>query len=378
MSWIIPECKLDDITTQTIDYPVKNGNLCISGFINTGKTVVLMYILRKLIQNVASKGVVLLVYRNIDIDKYKALLRELSIDPVVMTYWHFRQSSSKYDYILCEDIQLISADLLCDIKSRGNHVVVTINPQLLLFENSIFTQTRTLTLEQVRDILNPKVYVLRYNYLYNSVIEELSHLLLNVDISAPMPSISHDLHSISLCKASNNEEEMRFVIEKAERFINHGYSVAVLIPTNKKLIEFVQSVFLFKKEKKWKETSTRWGTLDFDNLNQYLSEVNLNYQCLGSHFGKYSKIDNRINILTYHASMGLIFDFVFMPFVNSDQYISPNELINRNAFVLASTRSRIGLYYTYNGSKHHYLNLIEDNCEKIIIKYENYDNNLNN
>ena len=76
--------------------------------------------------------------------------------------------------------------------------------------------------------------------------------------------------------------------------------------------------------------------------------------------------------------MGLIFDFVFMPFVNSDQYISPNELINRNAFVLASTRSRIGLYYTYNGSKHHYLNLIEDNCEKIIIKYENYDNNLNN
>lgn len=366
MSWIIPECKLDDITRQIIDYPVKDGNLCISGFINTGKTVILMYILRKLVHIVASKGIVLLVYRKIDIEKYKAIFRELSIDPVVMTYWNFKQSSSKYNYILCEDVQLIGADLLSDIKSRGNHVVVTINPQLLLFENNIFTQTRTLTLEQVIDILNPKVFVLRYKYLYNTVIEELSRLLLNVDISAHMQSIHHYLHSISLCKASNNEEEMRFVIEKAERCINNGYSVAVLISTNKKIVEFVQSVLLFKKEKYWKETSTRWGTLDFDNLNQYLSEVNLNYQCLGSHFGKYSKIDNRINILTYHASMGLIFDFVFMPFVNSDQYISPNELINRNAFVLASTRSRIGLYYTYNGSKHHYLNLIEDNCEKLL------------
>lgn len=367
MTWLIPENHLDEISYKIIDCPIQEGNICICGSIKTGKTTILLHILKKILRTKANPCIVILVYRNIDVNRFETIFHELGINTIVMTYWKFKKSSSRYDYILCEDVHLIGADWLLQIKDRSNRVIVTINPRLVLFDNS-FTQTSLLTIDQVRDILNPKVFTLCHSHQCNNpIVLKLEELLLNSDNPIQNTFFSHTRQTVRLCEASNTKEELHFVIDEAEKYRIRGYSVAVLIPTNTGILKFVQGIIALKNEKEWDETTNCWGRIDFENLNRYLSGINLNYQCLGSNFGMLSEIDNRINIMTYHASMGFEYDYIFMPFVNSDLFISINETIQKSAFVLASTRSRIGLNYTYSGPKLHYLNFIENDCKKLIL-----------
>ena len=104
-------------------------------------------------------------------------------------------------------------------------------------------------------------------------------------------------------------------------------------------------------------------------INIFFVEKNMiPFQCLGNTFGQIGDCQNKTSILTYHSSQGLHFDEVFIPNMNTNLFINPNEHIGRNALALAITRFDCSLYITYNGILHRYLSGIETNCINIDIQ----------
>ena len=373
MGWLVPENVLDDCPRSVIDYNISEGHLCITGFLNSGKSLSIMFLTKKIICSGAS--VLVITYRNIDVEKFKRAFRELGLNPKILTYWQFHKKPTCYDYILCDDIQLISQTILLEIKEKANHVVVTINPNLRLFENDPLTNTPPLTLEVVRETLKPKEYELHniHKSFGDSTIE-LARLLLNIDWVMPKRNISRMCQNVRICEATCKEEELQYISKNTARCLSCGDSVAILLPTNRDILALIQALIKGDGKEPWIEVLNNWGKIDYNNLNRYLTSIGLNIQCLGSNYGQLSDINSKINIMTYHSSMGFEFDYVYLPYVNSDLFISSNSEIDKNVFILAMTRATHHLSITYSGIMHPYLELIKDRCLKIEINNEKENN----
>ena len=373
-NWFIPECSLD---TGGHPLPIRfisdksEGNLCISGFYKSGKSFSLLRIVKEIEKFQSEATILILVFRNIDVNKFKITSRELGLNLNVLTYWQFHKNPTCYDYILCDEIQLISQTILLEIKEKANHVVVTINPNLRLFEYDPLTNTQPLTLEVVRETLLPEEYELRdIQKSFGSSTIELARQLLNNDLSTTYVNMTSMRQNVCICEATSKEEELQYISKKSARCLNCGYSVAILLPTNRDILTLIQALIRDEGKEPWIEVLNNWGKIDYNNLNRYLSSIGLNIQCLGSNYGQLSDITTKINIMSYHSSMGFEFDDVYLPYVNSGLFISSNSEIEINAFILAMTRATHHLYITYSGTMHPYLELIKDKCELIKVRRE--------
>jgi hypothetical protein len=180
--------------------------------------------------------------------------------------------------------------------------------------------------------------------------------------------------NVRICEATCKEEELQYISKNTARCLNCGYSVAILLPTNRDILVLIQALIKGDGKDPWIEVLNNWGKIDYNNLNRYLSSIGLNIQCLGSNYGQLSDINSKINIMTYHSSMGFEFDYVYLPYVNSDLFISSNSEIDKNVFILAMTRATHHLCITYSGTMHPYLELIKDRCLRIEINNEKENN----
>lgn len=376
--WFIPECSLG---TGESPMPLRfisdksDGNLCIYGFYKSGKSLSLLRIVREIKKFQSEATILILVFRNIDVNKFKIASREFGLNLNISTYRQFHNNPTYYDYILCDDIQLISQTVLLEIKEKTNHVVVTINPNLRLFENDPLTNTPPLTIEVVRDTLQPQEYELCdiHKSFGNSIIK-LARLLLHNDLSRPYANMISMCQNVRICEATSKEEELQYVLKGSTNCLKCGNSVAILLPTNRDILTLIQTLIRSKGKEPWIEVLNNWGKIDYNKLNKFLTSIGLNIQCLGSNYGQLSDITSKINIMTFHSSMGFEFDYVYLPYVSSDLFICSNSEIDKNVFILAMTRATHNLCITYSGTMHPYLELIKDRCLRIEINNEKENN----
>jgi len=382
--WIIREEDLDggppprishDIITIA-NYPLKeNENLYIRGFLGAGKTTVLQLMYYRL--SIEKKGsILLLVFRKVDEERLRIMLKEYGLDANVMNFWKFKTSSANYDFILCDDVQLVGRSYLSEIKKRAKHVIVTMNPDLEVFGSCPLTHEPTLTYNDVQEILHPTVFDLHFSYITENAIR-IAKTLLNKDITYRPYQLRRIDTKNCICKTENDLDGTKYIHNEAQRALSCGYSTVVFIPTNKGIVSFINNLIKLEGKGPWEMKLSKWGRIDYSDLNQYLSSIGLNYQFIGNGSGSLSDIDKKINLMTYHGSMGFVFDRVFMPNLNSELFISFDESISRNLFVLALTRSKMNLYLLYSGSPHPYLERIKDYCVIRDISEEQNDNACN-
>ena len=172
---------------------------------------------------------------------------------------------------------------------------------------------------------------------------------------------------IRLCEAPSEQQEVSYIIENATKAVNQGYTAAVLIPTQRKIVDFVNKALVSQGKSPWPETTNKWGKLDFGAMNRYLQSNGIKLQYVGNGYGQFSESDHRIILMTFHSAKGLDFDQVFIPFANSSMYISPNESIAKTLFMVAMTRCREDLYISYYGYPSDYLDAFKSNCSHIDI-----------
>ncbi len=381
MSWIIPEDLLDPQQKEFIERRIlPKENLWIKGFPGSGKSVLLAYTLKKIRRLRSTDNVVFVVFTRSLVQMFKEAFADMNLSVEVKTFYEFMNGSMHYDYVLCDEVQDLTPSVLRAMNSRANHVVVAGDENQSIYDCDPKYKESTVKSSQICPLLSAREYELSVIHrLSRSIIDIVKRFMPGMNILAERSDQTKSSAQVRLCKASNIAQEVKYIVSECKKATRIGETAVVLIPTQRDIVKFVNAALAAEGKAQWPESVNRYGRLDFEAMNDYLSCQGLNICYVGNGIGTFSAQSRKVIIMTYHSAKGLDFENVFIPFVNSSLFIVPDECLSKTLFMVAMTRSRKNLYITYSGRKHEYLNSFSDKCN--VIDLNNPDtggNRVNN
>ena len=369
MSWIIPENKLDAQQRDFIDnVDITRKNVWIKGFPGSGKSVLLAHTIRKIKVKDSRASVLVVVFTHSLIKMFEAAFAEMGYRVEVVTFYDFMKSSRSYDYILSDEVQDLTPSVLRAMNNRAKHVVVAGDSNQSIYDIDPRFREETVSPSQINSLLSSRDYELGIIHrLSSSIINAVQKFLPRLNIFSAKRDLSKQTTQVRLCEAHNNEEEVKYIMREAKKAVNVGQTAGVLIPTQDKILSFIQTVIRLEGRQPWNVQTNNWGRTDYSALNRYLATNGIPLQYVGNGYGQFSDNSNKVCVMTYHSSKGLDFDNVFLPYLNNSLFIVSDETLSKTLFMVAMTRSRNNLYLTYSGYKHAYLNNFAADCNKIDI-----------
>jgi len=137
MKWLPAE---NDLVAEQNNFRKKvwslQDSLYVSGFPGSGKSVCLLYAVKTIIDKQPDAKILFVEFTHSLIKMIEAALKELSYDKVsVVTFEDFRNHCmGPYDFIICDEVQDISARLLELMKKRAKRVIVGGDPNQSIYE----------------------------------------------------------------------------------------------------------------------------------------------------------------------------------------------------------------------------------------------------
>lgn len=371
MAWMIKYDKLDDDQKDFVDKEINSrGNIWIKGFAGSGKSVMLIHALRKKLDSSPNSNICVVVYTHSLIDMFKTGMAELGMPSVpVMTYHQFKKGFQTYDYIFCDEVQDLPADVLAQMKERSQHVYVAGDSNQSIYEN-------TVTPSEIGNIINARPFVLTRIYrLTRSIMNAVSNLLPNMDIFGSRRDMTKKDVSVRLGKAYDKKEEVKYVWEQASNATSEGYTAVVLLPKHDYIFDFANQLLRNNGKSEWTLHENNYGKPDYNSLNNHFRNQGLKVEYVGNSYGSFQNaVQNRnLILMTYHSAKGMDFDNVFLPFLSDDISISSRD--EETLFMVAITRSKMNLFITYSGYLHHLVEKFESTCQRIDLSSAN--NNAN-
>lgn len=367
MAWMIKYDKLDDDQKDFVDKEINSrGNIWIKGFAGSGKSVMLIHALRKKMDSNPDSNVCVVVYTHSLIDMFKTGMAELGMPSIpVMTYHQFKKGHGSYDYIFCDEVQDLPADVLSQMKQRSQHVYVAGDSNQSIYEN-------TVTTTEIGNIINARPFVLTRIYrLTRSIMNAVSNLLPNMDIFGSRRDMTKKDVSVRLGKGYDENEEVKYVWEQSSNATSEGYSAAVLLPKHDYIIDFANRLLRQNGKTTWALQENNYGKPDYTSLNNHFRNQGLKIEYVGNGYGSFQNAERNRNtiLMTYHSAKGMDFDNVFLPFLSDDTSISSRD--EETLFMVAITRSKMNLFITYSGYLHRLVSKFESTCQKIDLKTSN-------
>ena len=369
MAWIVPENKIDEQQRDFIDnVDITRKNVWIKGFPGSGKSVLLAHTLRKIKTKDNRASVLVVVFTHSLIKMFEAAFAEMGYRVNIVTFYDFMKSSSSYDYILSDEVQDLTPRVLQAMNARARHVIVAGDSNQSIYDMDPQFREATVSPSQINSLLSSRDFELGIIHrLSSSIINAVQKFLPRLNIFSAKRDLTKVTTQVRLCEAHNNEEEVKYIMREARKAVNVGQTAGVLIPTQDKILSFIQTVIRLEGKVPWDVRTNNWGKTDYSALNRYLSSNGIPMQYVGNRYGQFTENTNKVCVMTYHSSKGLDFDNVFLPFLNNSLFIVSDETLSKTLFMVAMTRSRNNLYLTYNGYKHDYLKNFESECSKIDI-----------
>jgi superfamily I DNA/RNA helicase len=374
MKWMIQEDQLDPDQIDFINVESKKeGNIWVKGFAGSGKSVLLVHLLKDVLNKTPNAKVAVVVYTRSLIDMYKTGMNELNIpDSVpVMTYYEFvKRTSALYDYIFCDEVQDLPGRVLYDMQNRSKKVIVAGDSNQSIYDKDPKWQEPVVNPAQVGSIINARAFSLNMIHrLTRSIIAAVQKLLPSMNIWGAKRDTTKIDVVIRLCEATSENEEIRYVYQEAQKGTNIGETSAILFSTLDFVIKFANLILASNNKPQWNMRLNQWGKPDFKDLNKHFRDNGIKLQFIGSSYG--SLEDARKNkeaiLMTYHSAKGLDFDNVFLPFLNNNFFICKDEDKESILFMVAMTRSRKNLYLTYFGYTHWLVDKFKSDCTEISI-----------
>jgi len=372
MAWMIRYDKLDDDQKDFVDNEInKRGNIWIQGFAGSGKSVMLIHALRKKMISSPNAKVCVVVYTHSLIDMFKTGMAELGMPSVpVMTYHQFKKGYDNYDYIFCDEVQDLPADVLSQMKARSQHVYVAGDSNQSIYEY-------TVTPGEIGNIINARPFILTRIYrLTRSIMNAVSNLLPNLNIFGSRRDMTKKDVSVRLGEADDKNEEVNYIWEQASNATSEGYSAAVLLPKHNYIIDFANRLLQQNGKPEWDFEENNWGKPDYKSLNRHFKNQGLKVEYVGNGYGSFQNADRKRNLIlmTYHSAKGLDFDNVFLPFLSKNLSISRHD--EETLFMVAITRSKMNLFITYSGYLHLLVKKFESTCQKIDLNTVNQNESV--
>ncbi len=375
MPWIIPEDKLDKEQKEYLKFiSTDSGNFWIKGLPGTGKSVLLAYALKQIKERKPNASVVVVVFTRSLVQMYTEAFAEMGIYVRVVTIFQFMKSLSHNDYVLCDEVQDLVPSVLTAMKERADHVIVAGDENQSIYESDPRFHEATVSPSQIRTYLsvqprNVKTLTVIHR-LPVSVIKAVDCLMPEMNIVAGTQHQASSSAIIRLCDAYGPSEEVKYVMREAKKAVGDGQSAVILLPLQNDILRFANSALAAEGKSEWPQKLNRYGKLDFADMNSYLSQHGIKLKYVGNGVGDFESSVGKIVIMTYHSAKGLDFQNVFIPFMNSQLFIVPDEKRSKTLFMVAMTRCRNNLYITYSGQKHGYLNAFAAQCHRLDVHRE--------
>lgn len=367
--WFVPEQQLNSDQQRFLSQSnFHQRNLWIKGFAGSGKSILLIHVARQVLNENSNSRIILVVYTQALVEMFKTALRELNMTSVpVMTYFAFYNSNRSYDYILCDEVQDLTPKILNAMYERSAHLIVAGDSNQSIYEKDPRWFENTVEVDKIPGLIHGGDFELTIvERLTESVMKAVKKLL-SFNLFSAKVNLANADTKITLCKASSEMGEVKYIVERATKNIQNEYTTAILIPTQRRIVDFVNSVLTSKGKLPWSSTLNQYGKVDFGAMNSYLTSQGIKMQYVGNGYGSFKDNADYIVLMTYHSSKGLDFDFVYLPYCNNQLWISYNATKAKSLFLVAMTRSRMNLYITYNGYPHSYVNNFASDCSQKTI-----------
>lgn len=366
--WFVPEDRLNPDQQRFLrDVNINQENIWIKGFAGSGKSILLVHVANKILSQRPNARIAFIVYTQSLVEMFRTALRELGLNIPVMTYFSFMSSGSSYDYILCDEVQDLTPRVLNKMYEKSAHLVVAGDSNQSIYPEDPRWRESTVDVSQIPQLFHGRDFELTIvERLTQSIINAVKSLL-RLNIFNSRVNINHTDTKISLCNASTQQGEISFVIQNATRVVSRGYTAAILIPTQKGIVEFVNNVLASQGKPTWSSKLNQYGKVDFGAMNRHLSSNGIKMQYIGNGYGEFKSNPDYIVLMTYHSAKGLDFDYVYIPFCNDRLWISYNQELSKTLFMVAMTRARMNLYLTYSGTLNNYVSPFENDCSKRAI-----------
>lgn len=331
---------LERVRTET-------GNLYVSGFPGSGKSVCLLYAVKTIRELNPDASIVFVEFTHSLIRMIEAALAELHINNVnVVTYADFRRHYlGQYDCIICDEVQDMSARLLRLMAKRSRRVIAGGDPYQSIHE-TMPDGDPTVSQEEIISLLLPEnlrqqnTVNLTVLYRVNRfIVSAINAFMPEMNFLAGQPSMLQRHRPAYVWHCIDERDEVNRIMEDALDAINWGRSVAILFPYHNN-IEFFVNAYLESKgipRFDFSRNRLRNGRPDYGEMNSYLSSHDVRMESITNGFG--TLLTDKIILLTYPSAKGLDFDKVFLPFCDPG--------INPRLFMVAMTRSRDELTLSY-------------------------------
>ncbi|MFT4757276.1 MAG: hypothetical protein ACI91R_001929, partial [Vicingaceae bacterium] len=305
MAWMKSYDEMDDDQKYFVDNEIdNNGNIWIQGFAGSGKSILLIHALRKKLKDSPDAKMCVIVYTHSLIDMFKTGMCDIGLcnrenDDIhhercnpkvqIMTYHQFKKGHGSYDYIFCDEVQDLPADVLSQMKQRSQHVYVAGDSNQSIYEN-------TVTTTEIGNIINARPFVLNKIYrLTRSIMNAVSNLLPNMDIFGSRRDMTKKDVSVRLGKGYDENEEVKYVWEQSSNATSEGYSAAVLLPKHDYIIDFANRLLRQNGKSTWTLQENNYGKPDYNSLNNHFRNQGLKIEYVGNGYGSFQNAERNRN-----------------------------------------------------------------------------------
>lgn len=363
MKWLPGE---NDLVKEQTDFRNKvwteTGNVYISGFPGSGKSVCLLYAVKTIKDKNPDANILFVEFTHSLIKMIEAALKELGLTNVpVVTYDDFRRNyMGPYDFIICDEVQDVSERLIELMKKRAKRVIVGGDPNQSIYEK-LPNDEPTIGPDVLKVLLSPATTELTILHRLNKyIIKGINCFIPGMRMLAEKSSMLKKHKPAYLWHCIDQTDEVKRIMEDAKTALNFGESVAVLLPTHNKIENFVNlylqaagvPAFDFSQDR-------QYGKPNYGLLNKHLAKHGVKMQCITNGFGSLVTDSDKTILSTYHSSKGLDFDKVFMPFCNQGYGTEDDPRL----FMVAMSRSRKDLTLSYTVSMNRFLQSFFNNKE---------------
>ncbi len=352
MNWMVPDNRLDDYQRDVLGKcgDFNKNSEWIQGFAGSGKTILLVHLVKETLLRDAEKSICVLVYTHALKHLIQSgLTSESSVR--VITKDQFLKEKGYYDLILIDEVQDIPKSDLASIRARAGKIVIAGDSDQSIYPGNCSTP------DEINSALEPRVHKLIILYRLTQRLRNIvKSILPGSSIEAARSDRGQDVQVV-LAKADSTQEEIEWLWKKCQEYSDTGDPAVILLPSHKSVQQYIRTIAEIDDFNDIIDFSCeRWGKNCYSLANQQLSNAGIPLQYLGNSYGNLEDSDDRslTYIMTYHSSKGLDFNTVFLPYVNDFvEFWRDDEDTSRRIFFVGATRSRKNLFLSYSSSEPH-------------------------